>query len=217
MSSIFINGTKYAVSTTLAAAIPVTAVSNANPAVATAVAPPADGSILVIGSGWSELDGTVARSADADADSFTLEGVNTTSTTRFPAGEGGGNVRIASGFVGMDQVTDVQTAGGDPQYFTYQYVEDASSRQRQKPTFKNPITLTFLMDYDPDKPWYEALIGVDFAREPVVIRATLPNGAVILYYGYPSFNKVPTGAVNVNLQNTFTLSLLADPIRYEAA
>lgn len=217
MSSIFINGTKYSVSTGLAAAVPVTAITNAKPAVATAATPPVDGSILVINSGWSELDETVARSANADADSFELEGVDTTSTTRFPAGEGAGSVRVVSGWVSLDQVRDVQVTGGDQQYFQYQYVEDRSSRQRQKPTFKNAITLTFLLDYDPSKLWYQALIEADAARDPVVVRGILPNGAVLLYYAYPSFNKVPTGTVNENLQNTATFSLIADPIRYEAA
>ncbi|ANN66470.1 phage tail protein [Bordetella bronchialis] len=217
MSSIFINGTKYSVSTGLAAAVAVTAITNANPAVASAATPPADGSILIVNSGWSELDETVARSANADADSFELEGVDTTSATRFPAGQGAGSVRAVDTWVPLDQVRDVQVAGGEQQYFQYQYVEDRSSRQRQKPTFKNAITLTFQLDYDPAKAWYQALIEADAARDPVVVRGILPNGAVLLYYAYPSFNKVPTGTVNENLQNTATFSLLADPIRYEAA
>lgn len=217
MSSIFINGTQYAVSTTLAAAIPITAVTNSNPAVASAVNPPADGSIVVLNSGWPILDESVARTANSDSDSFEVEGVDTTNTTLYPAGVGGGTARVVVGWVPLDQVREVTVSGGEQQYFDYQYVEDPTSRQRQKPTFKNATTLTLSLDYDPDKAWYSALIAADLAREPVVVRGVLPNGSTMLYYAYPSFNKVPVGGVNENLQNTATFSLIADPVRYEAA
>ncbi|MNV33230.1 Phage tail protein [compost metagenome] len=143
--------------------------------------------------------------------------MNTTSTTRFPAGAGAGSVQAVSSWVELDQVRDVVMGGGDQQFFNYQYVEDANSRQRQKPTFKNAMTMTVSLDYDADKPWYAALIEADRLREPVVVRGVLPNGAIMLYYAYPSFNKVPVGQVNENLQNTAVFSLIADPIRYEAA
>lgn len=217
MSSIFINGTRYSFSKTLAAAAAISAISNANPAVASAVAPPEDGSILVLKSAWSNLGETVARSANADTDSFELEGVDTTSTALFPAGGGAGTYQEVDSWVDLDQVRDVVMAGGDQQTFSFQYVEDPTSRQRQKPTFKNAITMTFSLDYDPDKPWYAALIAADRLREPVVVRGVLPNGQMLLYYAYPSFNKVPVGQVNENLQNTAVFYLIADPIRYEAA
>lgn len=217
MSSIFINGTRYSISTALAAAAAISAISNANPGVASAVAPPEDGSILVLKSAWTNLNETVARSANADADSFELEGVDTTSTVLFPAGGGAGTYQKVSSWVDLDQVRDVVMAGGDQQFFNYQYVEDPISRQRQKPTFKNAMTMTVSLDYDPAKAWYAALIEADRLREPVVVRGVLPNGSTLYYYAYPSFNKVPVGQVNENLQNTAVFSLIADPIRYEAA
>ncbi|TRM51468.1 phage tail protein [Achromobacter sp. LC458] len=217
MSSIFINGTRYAISTALAAAVPITAITNAKPAVASAATPPADESILVLKSAWTNLNETVARSANADADSFELEGVDTTSTVLYPAAGGAGSFQAVTSWVELDQVRDVVMAGGDQQFFNYQYVEDPTSRQRQKPTFKNAMTMTVSLDYDPDKPWYAALIEADRLREPVVVRGVLPNGSTLFYYAYPSFNKVPVGQVNENLQNTAVFSLIADPIRYEAA
>lgn len=215
MSSIFINGAQYAVSTTLGTAIAVSAISNANPAVATASAPPADGSLVVIKSGWPELNETIARTAEADAASFVLGGVNTSSTTRFPVGEGVGSVQIASGFVSLSQVRDVTMSGGEQQYYQWQYVEDRSSRQRQKPTYKNAMSLAVVMDYDPSLPWYETLIDLDGIKDPVVLRELLPNGSTIYYYAYPSFNKVPTKTVNENVTVTATFSLISDPMRYD--
>lgn len=217
MSSYFPNGTQYAISTTLAAAIALTAITNANPAVASAAAPPADGSIVVLASGWSALNDTVAKTANAAADSFELAGVDTTSLVDFPAGAGAGTARVAGGWVPITQVRSNNVTGGEQQFFTYQYVEDKSNRQRQKPTTKSPIVITLNMDYDPALPWYEALIQADKLGQPVILRATLTSGDVIYYLAYPSFNKVPTGGLNENQQNVATFSLLGDPVRYEAA
>lgn len=217
MSSRFINGALYAVSTQLAAAIAFSAISNASPAVASTPTPPADGSIVVLNSGWPNLTDSVARSAgQVAATSFQLEGVDTTNLALYPAGEGAGSFRVASDFVGLSQVRDVTVEGGDQNFFQYQYVEDQGGRQRQKPTFKSAMTTNILMDYDPDLAWYMALIELDRQREPVVLRETLPSGDVIYYYGYLSFNKVPTKTINENMTVQATFSLLADPIRYPA-
>lgn len=54
-------------------------------------------------------------------------------------------------------------SGGDQQFYQFQYVEDFNSTQHQKPTFKNAMTLTFTMDYDPSLPWYNDLIAADQA------------------------------------------------------
>jgi hypothetical protein len=216
MSSLFPNGTKYAISTALAAAVPITAVTNATPAVASAATPPADGAIAVIASGWPGLNNRIARAANPDANSFELEGIDTSSVVRFPAGEGLGQFQVVSGWTPIDQVTAPAMSGGDQQYFTFQYTEDEDGEQQQKPTTKNPRVLTLTMDYDPEKPWYEALIAADRAKVPVVLRAAMPNGYTMYYLANPSFNEVPTSNLNQNMQNVATFSLIKAPARYKA-
>jgi hypothetical protein len=216
MSSRFINGAKYALATSIAAAVAITAVTNADPAVASTAVLPADGDILILESGWVELHETVARANAPAAGTFQLEGVDTTDVIRFPAGEGAGTYAVVSDFVGLSQVRDVVDSGGEQQFFNWQYVEDQSSRQRSKPTFKNAMTTTITLDYDPDLPWYAALVEADRRREPVVLRETLPNGDVIYYYCYVSFNKQPTRALNQNMTNTATFTTIAEPMRYAA-
>lgn len=216
MASRFINGAKYAVSTQLAAAIAITGITNANPAVASSATPPADGDILVLKSGWSELNDTVVRADGPAAGTFILEGVDTTDLNRFPAGEGLGAYEKASSFVSFSQVRDVDLSGGEQQFYTYQNVEDPSSRQRQDPTYKNPMVLKVMLAYDPALPWYNTLVELDRKREPVVLRETLPNGDTIYYFGMISFNKVPTKKLNEHMQVEATFSLYSDPIRYDA-
>lgn len=212
----FVNGAKFAISTALAAAVPITALSNANPAVATGAAP-ADGSILVLKSGWPELNDTVARSDNAAGGTFELEGTDTADLVRYPAGEGVGSYAIASSFVSLSQVREFSTNGGEQQYFQYQYIEDQGGRQRQSPTFKNALVLDMVLDYDPDLAWYAALVEADRKREPVVLRETLPNGDVLYFYGLIAFNKVPTQTVNENMTVLASFSLNCDPIRYAGA
>lgn len=217
MTSRFINGAKFAVSQVLGAAIPISAISNANPGVASAATPAPVGSIVVLSSGWPELQDSVARSSTVAAGvSFALEGVNTTDVLRYPAGEGAGTYQIASSFVSLSQVRDVNTNGGDQSFFTYKYVEDTSSRERQKPTSKAAMSNVYTLDYDPNLAWHQALVDLDRLKKPVVLRETLPAGDVIYYYGYVSFNEVPTKTPDENMTVSVTFSMQATPIRYAA-
>lgn len=218
MAAYFPNGTVFAVSTAMAAAVPITAISNANPAVASSTTPPTDGSIVVLTSGWPTLSERVVRSDAADAGTFVLEGIDTTNVTRYPAGEGvPGAFMVASDFVNLSQVTTSEKQGGEQQFFTWQYLEDRSGRQRQRPTFKNAKSLTLTLDYDPALAWYEAMIELDADKDPVVLRATLPNGVQLYYLVYPSFDGDPSMTINENMQNTATFSMISDFTRYEAA
>lgn len=216
MSSRFINGARYAIATTVAAPVAISAVTNAAPPVASAATTPNNGDVLIIESGWPDLNEVIVKSAgEVEGVSFQMAGYDATDTVRYPAGEGIGTYSVASNFVSMDQVRDVTTDGGDQQYFDYQYVEDAGGRQRRKPTFKNAMGFNIVLDYDPDKPWYDALKNADRVKDPVVLRETLPNGDVLYYYGYIGFNGVPTKTINENMTVQASFSLQSDPIRYE--
>jgi hypothetical protein len=217
MSSIFINGSQFRVSKPLAQAVAITSIANGPDPIASTATPPDDGDILVIDSGWAALTEAVFRAIGATADSFKLEGADTTDLRLHPAGGGGGAYQAVTDWFSLDQITDVQITGGEQQFHQTQYVEDPSKKQRQKPTVKSPTVITYTLDYDLNKAWYAALVKADRLGTPVVLETKYPDGAITYYYGYPSFNKNPTGGQNVNLQNTFTLSLIADPVTYEGA
>lgn len=216
MPSIMPNGAKYAVSTALSAATAITGITNANPAVASAAVLPALNAIVSLVSGWSELNGAVARVKSPAAGTFQLEGVDSTDVTRFPATEGAGAYQVASAFVNIGKIRSVEMAGGEQQFYQYQYVDDASGRQLQAPTFKSAQTLTLQVDYDPSLPHFNALVELDRKRQPVVLRESLPNGDVIYYIGWISFTKVPTKVLNEFMANQLTFSLTSEPMRYAA-
>ena len=216
MSSMMINGARYAVATAMSAAAAITALTNASPPVATTAAAPADGSVLLVKSGWGDFDEVPVRADNLSATTFGLEGYNSTDLVRNPAGEGIGTYVVASAFVNLPKIHDIQPAGGEQNYATRQYVSDPSGKQVQAPTFKTAQSRTFMLDYDPSQPHFAACVTLDQKREIVILRETLPNGDVIYYAGRLSFNKEPTRALNEFMSNALTFSMSADSIRYPA-
>ena len=83
------NGATLQIASTYGPAIPVTALSNANPAVASAAAHGlTDGDIIAVTSGWTRLNDRAARVANSLTGTFALENVNTTNLQPEPAGYG---------------------------------------------------------------------------------------------------------------------------------
>lgn len=217
MGSLMINGAKYAVSTALAVPSAITAISNAAPPIASAAVVPAVGDIMLLSSGWGELDEAPVRAGVVTAGaSFELEGYDTTDELRFPAGEGMGAYQLATAFVNLPKIHDIQTSGGEQNYATRQYIDDPTGKQVQAPTFKSARNLTYMLDYDPTKPHFDALVDLDRKRQIVILRETLPNGDVIYYAGRVSFNKEPTRTVNEFMSNQMSFSPTSDSVRYPA-
>ena len=220
MGSEFINGAKHAFSTTLTERALITAMTNSANAVATVVGPPpAEGDILLLNgmTNWTDLDEQATYVSAVAGQAVTLSQIDTTNQQFFVAGEGDGGFQIAGGFVTLSQIRDISQSGGDSNTFNYAYIGDRSRRQRSKPTDTNPVVLTFTMDYDSSLPWYTALDEISKAGDLVVMRETLPDGDVLLYSGYMSFNKSPTRVRNENMTVTATMSVNSEVLRFPAS
>jgi len=205
MASAFPNGAIISLGATYDTPIVVSGISNANPAVATAAGHGlANGDIVLVNSGWPALNASVARVAGQTSGSFNLEGVDTTSTTRYPTGAGAGTVSKVLTWVPISQVTDSATSGGEQQFFQWVYLEDG--QQRQRPTFRNARALTLTMDFDANLAWHAALLKASDDGTPHVIRVALPNGSSIYYNMYIGFDGEPTLNINQNMQVTATMS-----------
>jgi len=215
MAATFPNKTIFSVFTTLAAAKVISEISNASPGVATSTAHGySNGGILLL-SMPSLLDQRVARVAGQTTNAFNLEGFDTTSTTRYPAGFGLGSAQLASNPVPLNQVTDAQTSGGEQQFYQWTYLEDG--RQRQRPTFKNARSLQLTLDWDPNLAWHGALLAADESSNVYVLQAALPNGNKLYYSVYVGFDGEPSFTINENMKTVATFAL-ANPqsTRYSA-
>lgn len=212
------NGTIFGFSTAIGAAIVASAVSNANPAIATVPAATVDaGDVLVaLSPGWPNAN-NIAVEAGTAATAVELLGLDTTETFLFPAGEAGMTLMVASNFVDFSQQGDLSMSGGEQNYWNGQFLEDRSGRQISMPTFKTSKIMTLPLFYDPSLPWYNAAKLIDAKREAVVLRAVLPNGDRQYRYGFMSFDSDPSMAVNTPMGNVMTFTALGDTILVEDA
>lgn len=206
MSSDFINGSKYAFSTSLGAAVAISAITNASPPVMTATPLPGDDDIVLLKSNWSDLTDQATYS-DSDG---TLYELDTTDTRLYPPGESAGSYQTVGDFVSLSQIREAPQSGGDTNQFTWGYIDDSGARQRTRPTDKNAITITFTLDRDPTLPWFAALKKLDKARQLSVMRETLKSGEILLYTGYWSFQPSPSRTRNENMTVTATFSVNSD-------
>lgn len=191
-----------------------TAVTNANPGVATLEASHgiSTGEFFEVTSGWSRLTGKIVKAGTVATNDVPLSGIDTTLTTIYPAAAGTGTIREITGWTQLQQVLSSSSNGGDQQFLDYQFLE--SDQQKRIPTFKSAAGLTLSVADDPTLAGFILAAAANEDRLPRAVRITLPNAAVLLYNAYISLNKTPSLSVNQLMACEVTLSLLAEPVRY---
>jgi hypothetical protein len=208
------NGALVAIASGYGASKIMSALTNANPGVATLEATHGvvTGDFLEVTSGWSRLTEKIVRAGTVATNDVQLEGINTTSTSIYPAGNGTGSVREITGWTQLAQVLSSSSNGGEQQFLEYQLLE--ADAQKRIPTFKSAAGLTLSIADDPTLAGYILASTANDDRLPRAVRITLPSGAIILYNAYISLNKTPSLTVNEIMAVEVTLSLLNEPVRY---
>jgi hypothetical protein len=191
-----------------------TAVSNANPGIATLEA--SHGVILndymEVTSGWSRLDKKIVRAGTPSTNDIPLTGIDTSLTSIYPAGSGVGTVREISSWTQLSQILASQSNGGEQQFLDYQLLE--GDAQRRIPTFKNASGLTLTVADDQTLAGMILCLAANEDRLQRAVRITLPSGAIILYNAYISVDKTPSLTVNQIMAVQVTMSFLNEPVRY---
>lgn len=209
------NGVTIALATTYGSAKTVSAITNATPGVASSTAHGfSDGDYVEVTSGWSRLNNRIVRVDAPTTDAFNVEGIDTSSTTLYPAGTGTGSARKISAWTQISQVLELSTSGGDMQFATYSFLEQ--DFESQLPTQASAMSMTISVADDPTLAGYIALAAAAETRALVGLKATMPNGSVILYNGYVSFNTTPSMTKGSVMACQATFSLQGKPVRYAA-
>ena len=210
------NGALVAIASGYGVAKTMSAITNANPGVATLEASHGvvAGDYLEVTSGWSRLTDKIVRAGTVETNDVPLLGIDTLLTSIYPALGGAGTVREITGWTQMSQILSSSSSGGEQQFLEYQFLE--ADAQKRIPTFKSAAGLTFSVADDPTLAGYILASTANDDRLPRAVRITLPSGAVILYNAYISLNKTPSLTVNEIMAVEVTLSLLAEPVRYAA-
>lgn len=104
----------------------ISAITNANPAVATLEASHGIivGDYFYVRSGWALLDRRLVRASAVATNDVTLEGIDTSSTSVYPTGLGVGTVQEFTWATTLSQIEPtIQTSGGDLKTFDATFME----------------------------------------------------------------------------------------------
>lgn len=207
-------GTILAIASTYGTSVTMSAISNATEAVATLAAGHGCvvGDYLEVSSGWGRLDKRIVRVKTVATNDVTLEAINTTSTTVYPAGSGTGSIRRITAWTNMSQIADLATSGGDQQFEDITALDDVIGKQI--PTIRSPVTMNITVFDDPTLAWYAAIQAADDSRTPYGMRMSLPNGSKLIANAYWGLQRVPSVAINKALRTQVSLSYAAEPVRY---
>lgn len=208
------NGATIAIGSTYGTTKTLDAFSNANPGVATLEASHGIvvNDIFEVTSGWSRANGNVYRASVVSTNDVSVEGLNTSSTTLFPAGSGTGTIREVSAWTQITQILETSTSGGEQQFVTYSFLEDDA--EHQIPTVKSPIAFKFKVGDDASLAHYAVLAAADADRLQRAVRVVLPSGSVIYWSAYITLQKTPTLAKNEVMGLEVTMSLINQVTRY---
>lgn len=209
------NGAIVSLATTIGASKAVSDVSNANPGVFSSAAHGmATGAIALISSeGWSKLDNTVQRiEAGADADTFTVPGLNTSNLSRFPAGGGKGSAKPLTGWTRLPKIPTFGMSGGDAKDKTSSYID--YEKDFMMFIGSNPEKLDFTISYNPDSPAFAALQEAHDSGELQVVSLTLKDGSTLYYPGQVFFNKSPVVAKDEEMVCNVSLALQGEITRF---
>lgn len=207
-------GTQVAIASTYGTSSSVTAITNAANAVATVAA----GHGVVVGdfveltSGWDLANGRIFRVSVVATNDITLEGLNSTSTTSYPAGTGTGSLRRITAWTSITQITSqIQVSGGDQNFADITTLSDLT--RKQIPTNRNPIVVGLPLYDDPALAFYSVAAAAADAATPTALRMVFPNATRLVANGYWSLQRVPT-IEDSTLRGRIDISFSADPTRY---
>lgn len=177
------------VQTALAAAKTITAITKANPAVASSTAHgyTAGDIVLLKIVGMRELNYAVVRVANPTTDAFELEGIDSTTFGTFISGTAEEVTFGAS----ADTITEVNAAGGEADKQLIQTIH--TKRGFNIPGNESPLVFTLGSLWLPSDPALKAMNAAGRARAIRAIRFGFPDGAIVLMAGYPTASLAPNG------------------------
>jgi len=208
-------GSSQQFSNTLAAAKTITAITNANPAVATCTGHGyTTGDEIMLSSGWEDATDSVYKIESVDSNSFKILGLDSTNTSFFPAGSGGGSAQKLSAWTAIPQVLTISASGGDARFTD---VNPLAKRNGIRiPTGFNATSVTLSLGFDATTPAYKTMVGISRSLSKVAFKQVLSGGSVQYGYGYMSVSEFPK--LNNNQVNTVdaALTFLGRTMSYDA-
>jgi hypothetical protein len=191
------------VQTALAAAKTISGITKASPAVATSSAHgyTVGDYLLLKVNGMRQLNYRVVRVSAADTNTFTLEGVDSTTFDTFVSGTAEEVTFGAS----ASTFQDVNASGGEAASIVVPTIHD--DQDFDIPGNRSPIVFSFGSLWDPSDPALLALKGFDEIKTPGCLMITFATGAKVLMAAYVSAGLAPAGSSGQAVTTPISLRL----------
>ncbi len=204
------SGVAIAVQSALAAADTISAITKANPGVASSTAHGmTDGAYAKLTiTGMHQLDGRVARVDSPSTNAFNLEGIDTTDFDTFTSGTA---EEITFG-TSLVTATEVNASGGDFDFLDVTTIHD--NVKKQIPGTANPIKFEFSNLWDVSDTGLLALKAASDAGAQRCFKFTFASGKIMVFTGYVGCTLLPTGGNQEVVKTSVTITMFGKPTFY---
>lgn len=201
-----------AVESALGADLTISGITKANPGVATSTAhglSNGDYVILEI-QGMHQLDGRVVRVANVAANTFELEGVDTTLFDTFSSGTAN---EITFGTT-LTTLTGLSASGGDFDFLDTTTIHD--NTRKQIPGLASPSTYSFESIWDVSDAGLVALKAASDNQAKKAVKFAFANGQKMVLAGYIGATLLPTGSAQEVVKTSVVITADGKPTVYSS-
>jgi len=195
----------------IAATVAISAITKANPGVATSVGHGyADGDILFLEiQGMRQVDQKVVRVANKAADTFELEGVDTTLFDTFTSGTA---AKITLG-TSITSMTNITASGGEFDFIDTTTIHD--NARSQVPGLPSAISYSTDNIWDATDTGQIAMKAASDAQAKRVFKFQFGSGGKVIYFGgYVGFNGLPGGQAQALVTTSAVFTMNGSPTYY---
>lgn len=201
-----------AMQSALGAATTISAITQANPGVATSTSHGySDTNYLLLDVvGMSQIDERIFRVDNSDANTYELEGEDTTNYDAFTSG----TAKLVTFGTSIGTIRTLTASGGDPNFIDVTTIHD--NVQKQIPGLASAISYSLENIWDVSD---TALLAMKTASDESTQRAfkfTFSDGQIMVFNGYISAPLLPTGSAQDLVTSPATITLFGTPTYYSS-
>jgi len=195
----------------IGSALPITALTNADPGVATSASHGLSDTniVLIESSGMWQVNDKVVRVDNKTADTFELEGVDTSDFDTFSSG----NAYLLTFGTSITTATTISSSGGD-----FDMIDITTIHVNQKleqPGLPSAISFSMEHIWDPTDTGQIALKAAADTQAKTAFKFTFGTGGKILYFvGYVGFSGLPGGNAQDKVTTQGVITINGTPTYY---
>jgi hypothetical protein len=202
-----------AMQSAIAGAKTITAITQANPGVASSTSHGYSNGdfVLIEAQGMYQVNNKVVRVAGVTSDTFQLEGVDTTLYNAFSSGTA---KKLTFGTT-ITSATSMNSSGGDFAFIDTTTIHDV--QKSQIPGLPNPVTFTFDNLWDPADAGQTAMKAASDAAATRAFRFTFGTGGpIVTFTGYVGFTGAPGGTAQDKVTSQAVITQFGRPTNYSS-